>query len=182
MIDWTKQTEEMTKSWFDTQKKLWDNWLGAGQKDAEGQAVEMWNKTIVTWEEAVKNMLNVQKEWTRLWADNFKTVEGMPKEAIEWLQQAQEMSKQWGEAQHQLWDSWFALLKKVEPSQVQLTGDFGEESQKMFKTWQEATQKVMGAQAEWAKTWTVWPAGDKFKDFGDKVKEKSERVVQHAKG
>jgi hypothetical protein len=175
MIDWTKQTEEMTKSWFDAQKKLWDNWLVPGQKFEKGQVAEMWNKSIDTWEEAVKNVLNVQKEWTRLWADNFKAVEGMPKEAIEWIQQGQEMTKQWNEAQQQLWDSWFTLLKKVEPSQVQLTGDLSEESQKMFKTWQEATQKVMGAQAEWAKNWTSWPAGDK-------VKEKSERVGQHVKG
>lgn len=162
MIDWTKQTEEMTKNWLDAQKKMWDHWLGSVQQFDQGQAAEMWAKTIGTWEESVKNILTAQSEWTRLWADNFKAVEGMPQEATEWIQQAHEMTRHWSEAQQQLWESWFALLKKVEPTQLQVMGDLSEESQKMFKGWQEASQKVTDAQAEWVRRWAaVAKAGEK---------------------
>jgi aspartate aminotransferase-like enzyme len=152
MIDWTKQAEEMAKSWAETQKKMWDNWLGVMQQE-KGQATEVWEKTVGAWEETVKNTLNVQAEWTRMWADSLKSIEGAPKEVSEWAAQAQEMAKQWGEAQKQLWDNWFAMVKKVEPAKM--SGDWSEEGQKMFKTWQESTQKMMEAQTEWVRRWAA---------------------------
>lgn len=161
MIDWTKQTEEMTKTWLDAQKKVWESWLGTMQQFEKTQAADVWIKTVGTWEESVKNILKAQSDWTRLWADSFKSVEGMPKEATEWVQQGPEMVKHWSEAQQQLWDNWFALLKKVEPVQIQMSEDLSQESQKMFKAWQETSQKVFDAQKEWANRWTDWQAAEK---------------------
>lgn len=162
MMDWTKQTEEMTKVWIDTQKKMWDNWLGTTQHFEKTQAAEFWAKTLNMWEESVKNTLNAQAEWTRTWADSIKSIEGAPKEVGDWAQQAHEMSKQWAEAQKQLWDSWFAVVKKFDPSKA--APDWSEEGQKMYKTWQETSQKVMNAQAEWARQSSVMPAEAKVKD------------------
>jgi hypothetical protein len=36
-----------------------------------------------------------------------------------------------------------------------MSGDWGEEGQKMFKAWQESTQKMMETQAEWVRHWTA---------------------------
>lgn len=152
MMDWTKQAEEMAKSWTDAQKKMWDNWLGAMQQE-KSQAADVWAKTVGAWEETAKNTLNAQTEWTRMWANNLKAIEGAPKEVAEWAAQAEEMSKQWSETQKKLWDSWFAMVKKVEP--VKMSGDWSEESQKMFKAWQESTQKMMETQTEWVRHWTA---------------------------
>lgn len=168
MMDWTKQTEDMTKTWVDAQKKMWDNWLGGMQPVDKTQVVELWAKTVSTWEEAVKNTLSAQADWTRAWVDNLKSIEGAPKEVNEWAQQAQEMNNRWSETQKQLWDSWFALVKKFDPTT--LNSDWSGEGQKFYKTWQESTQQMLNTQAEWMRRWsTTVPNGIKTSDPSSKV-------------
>jgi hypothetical protein len=167
MIDWTKQIEDMTKTWVDAQKKMWDNWLGSMQQVDKTQTAELWAKTVSTWEEAVKNTLNAQTEWTRVWVDSLKSFEGMPKEVNEWAQQALEMNKHWSETQQQLWDSWFALVKKIDSAK--LSSDWNEEGQKLYKTWQEATQQMINTQMEWMRRWTTVSNGTKTSDKSSKA-------------
>jgi hypothetical protein len=42
-----------------------------------------------------------------------------------------------------------------------MSEDLSQESQKMFKAWQETSQKVFDAQKEWANRWTDWQAAEK---------------------
>ena len=152
MIDWTKQAEDMAKTWTESQKKMWDNWLGSMSQE-KSQVTDMWAKTVGAWEETVKNTLNAQTDWMHMWAGNLKSLDNVPKEAAEWAAQAEEMAKQWGETQKQLWENWFAMIKKVEP--VKMSADWTEEGQKVFKAWQESTQKMMESQAEWVRHWAA---------------------------
>jgi hypothetical protein len=157
-MDWTKQTGEMLKTWSETQKKLWDNWLETVQQGAsKSQGTEIWQATINTWEETVKSMLEAQNEWVQTWARSFDTAKlDLPKELKEWADQAQDMMKQWSEAQQQLWQSWFEMIKQVNPARM--SGDWGTESQKMYQTWQESALKMMEAQKEWVKMWAAGEA------------------------
>ena len=68
-----------------------------------------------------------------------------------WIEQTQDMTKQWNGAQQELWQNWFDLMKKAE--WTQMTGSWEEEGQKAFQTWQDAAKKVMDAQMEWVKMW-----------------------------
>lgn len=146
-MDWTKQTEEMVKAWTDTQKKMWDNWMGMLQQGPSAMpAAEVWTKTLETWEGAVKNTLETQQNWTEMWLENMTKSMGSSKEMTEWATQAQEMTKRWAEAQQQLWDSWFEMVRKMDPAKM-MPGM--EDSEEMFKMWQDSVQKLMNAQMEW---------------------------------
>lgn len=153
-MNWAKQTEDMFKTWSESQKTMWDTWLGMMQQGAAApaQTSAVWKATVETWEQVVKNSLNAQAEWTRIWVEGV-TGSGLPKELAEWAQQTHEMTKRWGEAQQQLWESWFDLMKKVDPAHM--PEDWENESQKVFKSWQESTQKIMETQAEWVRRWSA---------------------------
>jgi hypothetical protein len=151
-MDWTKQAEETVKAWTDTQQKMWDSWLEMlGTNPVPAQANELWQKTMATWQEAVKNTLEAQTKWTETWAENLSKVPNMPKESVEWVKQAREMNKRWTEAQRQLWESWFELVGKIDPAKMNEGWD--KEGKKLFETWQDSAQKLMEAQMKWAQTW-----------------------------
>jgi hypothetical protein len=151
-MDWTKQAEETVKAWTDTQQKMWDSWLEMlGKSPMPAQANELWHKTMVTWQEAVKNTLEAQTKWTETWAENLSKVPNMPKESVEWVKQVREMNKRWTEAQRQLWESWFELVGKIDPAKMSEGWD--KEGKKLFETWQDSAQKLMEAQMKWAQMW-----------------------------
>src|SRR5207249_6405376 len=82
----------------------------------KGQGTEAWRKTVEAWEESLKKNLNLQMEWTKLWADGFTSVRGAPEELLGWAQQGQDMMRRWAETQMQLWAGWFEIMKKLDPS------------------------------------------------------------------
>ena len=152
-MDWTKQTEEVVKSWTETQRKMWDNWLKTVQQGPEQfQVANVWQKTLETWEETVKNTMSAQAEWMQMWADSFDQQQGIPKEVTQWVKQAQTMNNQWADIQQQMWQSWFELVKKVDPAKMSETLDA--DGKKAFAAWQETAEKVMAAQEKWAGMWT----------------------------
>ena len=149
-MEWMKQAEEMTKTWTEAQKKMWDNWLKTTQQSfGPSQVPEIWQKMVETWEGSVESTLDAQAEWMRMWANNLSSIEGTPKETVD---QVQEMAKRWSESQKQLWASWFEMARKFDPAKMPGLGE--ETGQQFFQVWQESAQKVMDAQAEWVRTWT----------------------------
>lgn len=151
-MDWAKHNAEMMKAWTEAQKQMWDNWLEAMQSaTGQNQATEMWQTTVSTWEQTVNSTLDAQAGWIDLWADSLTAQSSLPKEVIEWAEQAQEMVKNWGETQRQLWQGWFDLMKQAEPPNMATA--WGEEGQKVFAAWQESAQKMMDAQMKWAGQW-----------------------------
>jgi hypothetical protein len=164
-MDWTKQTEEVVKSWTETQKKMWDNWLKTVQQGPEQfQVANVWQKTLETWEETVKNTMSAQAEWMKMWTDGFDQQQGIPEEAIQWVKQAQTMNKQWADIQQQMWQSWFELVKKVDPAKM--SDSLDAEGKKAFAVWQETADKVMEAQEKWTGMWTA--ATEKATEAGPK--------------
>ena len=72
--EWTKQAEDMFKTWTEAQKRLWDDWLKGMQGLGRSQPLEAWVKTAEAWEDSVRESLKVQVEWTKLWAEGFTAV------------------------------------------------------------------------------------------------------------
>ncbi len=150
--EWNKQAEEMFKAWTDVQRKMWDEWPRTIQGFVKSQPGEVWEKGLQAWEESVKKTLDAQAEWTRLWAENFSTVSGLPKEVVEWAREGQEMTERWTETQKVLWENWFKFAKQFNSSK--LGENWEQEGQRLAHAWQEAAKKAMDDQSEWLRTWT----------------------------
>ncbi len=152
MTEWTKQAEEMFNAWSEAQKGLMDKWAESVKSFSGTPDPEMWKNTLETWEETAKNTFSSQAEWTKSWIENLQSIEGMPEQAVESVGKFQEMAERWGATQEELWDKWFEMIKGLDFSQASET--WTEAMKSPLKTWQDATNKAMDAQADWMKIWT----------------------------
>jgi hypothetical protein len=166
-MDWSKQANEMIKTWTGTQQKVMETWMSSMQQLAAApQGPEAWQKTVDTWRGTVKQALESQVELTRLWAEGVAAsavnmpsapgVPGMPAApsasaaTVEWTRQMLELTRSWTETQVRFSENWFDLLKKAEPAAMAQGWDAGQ-AQKIMATWQEAAQKAVDAQNEFSK-------------------------------
>lgn len=167
-MDWTKQANEMLKTWTGAQQKVWETWASSMQLMAAPQSPEAWQKTVETWRGTVRQALESQVELTRLWAEGVAAsavsmpsapqIPGMPAmptgapsaAMVEWTRQMLEMTRSWTETQVRFSENWFELLKKAEPASMAQSWDAGQ-AQKIMATWQEAAQKALEAQTEFSK-------------------------------
>lgn len=143
-MDWVKQTQDMYKGWMDFQMKNWQSWLKSVQAFDKAEPAKLWGETIDAWQESVKGTLTTQVEGSRIWAENLVSMEGVPKEAADWAKQVQDMTKNWTDMQQKLWDEWFAVVKKADPSKFAAGLDDGG----ILKSWQDMAQKAMDTQTE----------------------------------
>lgn len=150
-MDWTKQNEEMFKTWTQAQTKMWEAYTESFSDFGKAPGEKVWEQTIAAGEELVKNSLTAQAEWMKTWAANFKTLEGMPEQSTEALNQFQEMTERWAATQEKLWAAWFEMLKKFDPSQF--GGTWTNVPKDPFQVWQRSTKQVMDAQMEWTRAW-----------------------------
>ena len=151
-MEWAKQSEEMLKSWTETQKKMWDEWTKAMQSFGKSPSTEAWEKTVETWNQTIQKVLDGQVEGARLWAENVTTTKGTPQEMTEWAKQGQDIITRWTETQKQLWGHWFEVVKKLDASNIL---NWPRDGQKFLQGWQETIQKAQDAQAEWLRTTTT---------------------------
>jgi hypothetical protein len=154
-MDWTKQANDMLKTWTGTQQKVWESWVDTMQLGATQPSQEAWQKTIETWRGTVKQALASQVGLTRMWVES---VNAMPSTAgvsapagmAEFTNNMLEMTKVFTETQTRFSENYFEMLKKADMSALAQVWN-PSQAQKIMETWQEATQKATEAQNEWAK-------------------------------
>jgi hypothetical protein len=150
-MDWSKQTQDMFKTWTDVQRKTWEGWFDTVKNFDPAQPSQIWAKTVDAWQESIKNTLSAQVEGSRIWAENIGSIKGAPKETAAWAQQIQETTVRWTDMQQQMWDNWFEVMRKTDPSKY--VGKWDTEGQTFFKSWQDMMQKSMDVQADWTRQW-----------------------------
>ena len=150
-MDWAKQNQDMFNAWTEAQTKMWEAYTESVSNFGKSPSEKFWDQTIAAGEGLVKNSLTAQAEWLKTWAENFKSMDGMPEASTEALNQFQEMTERWVSTQEKLWGAWFDMLKKFDPSQF--GGAWTNVPKDPFKAWQESTQQVMEAQMEWTRAW-----------------------------
>jgi hypothetical protein len=120
----------MATAWTEVQTKLWERWTREVESSVDPQNAETWerssSKIIDAWANSVKLALRAQLGWVALWVRTFGEDEAAPKEVIERSHLMYEMMEAWTEAQLELWDGWFASLRKVGASAS--TGAFADVS------------------------------------------------------
>jgi len=148
-MEWAKQSEEMLKTWTETQKKMWDDWMKAMQGLGTSPSTEVWEKTVDSWNQTIQRLLDAQVEGARHWVENLTTAKGTPEETAEWAKRGQDIITRWTETQKQLWGSWFEVIKKLDASNMM---NWTRDGQKFIQSWQETIQKALDSQAEWLRT------------------------------
>ncbi|MEZ4675617.1 MAG: hypothetical protein R2932_15405 [Caldilineaceae bacterium] len=97
-------------------------------------------------------------ETARLWSENVaesELLEGM----AQWTNQSYQMTQQWSAVQKQLWDNWFQMLEKVDPTKLPNATELN--NQPVIKLWNDMSQQAATMQQEWMNAWTMWQPGKK---------------------
>ena len=146
-MDWLQKSQEMMKGMMDTQEKMWKSWTEAVQTPD----LANWDKTMKTWENSLKNIVESQALWARSWVRNLSEntdLAGMD----EYVKTVETMTNAWVEAQQQLWSNWFQMVKKIDPKKM--GANFPEEAMQAMSGWQGQMEQLLKNQREWLTKWT----------------------------
>lgn len=153
-MDWTKQANEMMKTFTGTQQKIWESWSESVRATSNPNS-ESWQKTVESWQGTVNQAIAAQVELTRLWTESVAALPtqvgvSAPAGMSEWSKSVLEMTKVFSESQTQFSQNWFEMLKKTEPSALAQAWS-PEQAEKILATWQDAAKKAAEAQGELSK-------------------------------
>lgn len=149
-MDWSDKVQDMMQAWTKTQQKLWSGWLENMQGMGQAPGLELWEKTIDTWQESVNNTLDAQSNWMQTWAENLKHVQGAPETLTSWAARSQEGMQRWNETQRKLWENWFRMLKHAAPESMPKSS---EEAEVLLQEWQASARDAMETQIEVMSSW-----------------------------
>jgi hypothetical protein len=151
MID-KNTNESMVKTWAETQQKLLTDWLDTLRKLGGTPTLELWTKTVDTWQTSVKETVDARAEFTRQLIETLANAKGTPEEFRELAREGREQLQHWTEAERDLWQGWFNVAREInfrpEPGAGAQTGG------DLVQMWQESTHKMIDAQAELIRRWT----------------------------
>ena len=150
-MDWSKQSQDMFKSWSETQKKMWESFNNSMSNFQGSPDQKMWEQTLITGQKAIETTLKAQSDWAKKWVEYLEGVQNLPPHVLASAKQNLEMYNRWEETQEQLLKSWFEMLKNFDMSTF--GKNWTEEGQNPFQLWQDTTKKIMDTQANWMNTW-----------------------------
>ena len=144
--------ESLVKTWAEAQQKLLTNWLDTVRKFSGTPTLELWTKTVDAWQTSVKETLDARAQWTHDWAETLANAKGTPEELRELAQQGREQLKNWADAERELWQGWFNIVREInfrpEPGAAAQVG------KDLLQLWQDSAQKMIDAQAGMVRRWT----------------------------
>jgi len=158
----SKSTESLIKTWAETQQKLLTNWLDTVRRFSGAPGPELWTKTVEAWQASVKETLDAQAEWTREWTETLANTKGTPEELRELARQGRDLFQRWTDAERQLWQGWFNVVKdinlRLEPAAGAKAGT------DMIQLWQDSAHKMIDTQTDLVRRWTSGFTGTRPKE------------------
>jgi hypothetical protein len=151
--------ESLLKTWAEAQQKLLTDWLDTLRRLGGTPTLELWTKTVDTWQTSVKETLDAQTEWTKQWTEALANAKGTPEELRELAREGREQLQHWTEAERDLWQSWFNAVREInfqpEP------GAGAQAGRDLVQLWQDSAHKMIDAQATLVRRWTGGISGTK---------------------
>jgi hypothetical protein len=147
-----KTNESLLKTWAQSQQKLLTDWLDTLRKLGGTPTLELWTKTVDTWQTSVKETVDARAEFTRHLTETLANAKGTPEELRELAREGREQLQHWTEAERDLWQSWFNAIREInfrpEP------GAGAHAGKDLVQLWQESAHKMIDAQAALVRRWT----------------------------
>jgi hypothetical protein len=160
----TQSQQDVTQSWAEAQRRLWEGWLeamrqaGAGLSPATAATpTRVLARAIDTWEPFVRQTLEAQSAAMQAWVDGLAGAPNVPEQVRLQLQQVQELTRGWTETQRQLWDAMFAAVRQVAASATEQRTPAAQLP--AIELWQQIAGPVLEAQATWLRQLSGMLAG-----------------------
>lgn len=146
--EFLKNLREMQEQWW---KESTEHFPGLElPADLSGWQQETLEHMNAWAEKAVKQSLDLQREWLDQWSERAAAMKPKPKYFADLSEEARDSMQRWLDNQDQLWDQWLKILRSSAGSAA--VPNFGE--------WQKATQDSIQRQMALLSDWS------KLTDFG----------------
>ena len=158
--------ENVVKNWGEMQQKLLTDWLDTLRRFGGTPTLELWRKTVDTWQSSVKETIDARAEWTKQWTETLAKAKGTPEELRELAREGREQFQQWTQAERDLWQGWFNAIREInfrpEPgARVQTGAD-------LIQFWQDSAHKMIDTQADLVRRWTEGVTGTREAGKGER--------------
>jgi hypothetical protein len=154
-----KTNEGPLKTWAESQQKLLTDWLETLRKLGGTPTLELWTKTIDAWQSSVKETIDARAEWSRQWSETMANAKGTPEELRELASNGREQLQHWAEAERDLWQSWFNIVRNINFRPESGAGT--QAGRDLVQLWQDSAHKMIDAQASLVRRWTGGTTGTK---------------------
>lgn len=158
-MDNQNTTDSFLKTWAESQQKLLADWLNTLRRFGGTPTLELWTKTVDAWQASVKETLDAQAKWVHQWTQVLAEAKGTPQELQTLVSQGREQLQQWAEAEQDLWQSWFNVVREInfkpEATEGQPAG------KNLLQLWQDSAHKMIDAQTSFVQRWTGSLSGSK---------------------
>ena len=145
-------SENMLKTWSESQQKLLTDWLDTLRKMGGTPTLELWRQTVDTWQNSVKETVDARAEYTRELTETLANAKGTPEEIRKLAREGREQLQHWTEAERDLWKGWFNTAREInfrpEPGAGVKTGA------DLIQLWQDTATKMINTQADLVRRWT----------------------------
>jgi len=148
-----KTDESIFKTWAEAQQKLLTDWLATLRKLGGTPTLELWAKTVDAWQSAVKETADARAEWTRQWTEKLANAKGTPEEIRDLARQGREELQHWAEAERDLWQGWFNIVRDINFRPEQGAG--AQLGKDLLQLWQDSAHKMIDAQTALVRRWTA---------------------------
>ena len=146
MADWSDQITKFQRSCMQQQQQMLSGWFGTLQKAGTGTPQNVWREALDTLEQQINGTLDTQQQSFRALLFTLKNSGNSTPEISQWQTQAETGMSAWIEVQHQLWNTWFNMLRSASPAQKQ-PGEI------ITQNWQDMMQQAVEMQQQWLSTW-----------------------------
>src|SRR5207244_5146891 len=85
------------------QQNLLTGWLDTLRSLGGTPTLELWRKTVDTWQSSVKETIDARAEWTKQWTETLAKAKGTPEELREMVREGREQLQHWTEAERDQW-------------------------------------------------------------------------------
>lgn len=113
MKEWLK--DDVFKTLTATHERLWESLSTVIPRFPTLESTDLWRETylnnLLLWENAVKHTLDAESTLIEQWTKQVGSQHNVPAPLSEWMQQVEEVMRQWIQTQTDLWDECFRILK-----------------------------------------------------------------------
>lgn len=146
--------DQMIKTWAEAQHQLLTNWLEMVRAEGGAPDAKVWNKTVDSWRTAVMNTLDTQAIWSRTWIESLLKTPGTPDEMQTLMREGQENFQRWIDAQRELWQNWFDVMKDTSKSTTRGKAAAEQPGDGLVEMWTSTTRSLLDAQTDWVRRWS----------------------------
>ncbi len=176
-MDVSKQLQEAIKTMTDSEKRVVDAVTKVITDIATPPTTNPWEFSVDLWEKGVNGFLATQQDWTTLLLRGVSVATGKVDTNGEFNQRLGELTKLTLEYQGKIWETWFAILKQIDPVK---NATVLAEIKPLTESWSENVRRAIQLQEEWLQsalkleTTTATPPKQTVKPQKDGVKAQKE--------